>query len=90
MSELQLADLDLFLRLAVMISPTSIKDIADATGIKASTLYKWKTTSVHLSAKKADTLLEYFAENELFTSIVAEVVKTVLTIFLLNSSSFSE
>jgi hypothetical protein len=35
-----------------------------ATGIKANTLYKWKTTPVHLSPEKADKLLLYFMENE--------------------------
>lgn len=54
---------------AVKLSDNSVKTIADATNIKASTLYKWKTTKVHLSPSKADTLLLYFMENEPFTLI---------------------
>ena len=75
MSELQYAEIELLLRLAVMISPTSVKDIAAASGIKANTLYKWKTTPVHLSPKKMDALLGYFMEKELFTLILAEIMK---------------
>ena len=43
---------------------SSIKSIAEATGIKANTLYKWKTTPVHLSPEKADCLLFYLMKNE--------------------------
>ena len=42
----------------------SVKDIAAATNIKSSTLYKWKTTDVRLSPNKADALLLYFIHNE--------------------------
>lgn len=59
---LKYAETELLLLIALSLSPNSIKDIAEATGIKASTLYKWKTTDVHLSPKKSDTLLSYFQE----------------------------
>ena len=49
---------------AICLPGSSIKSIAEATGIKANTLYKWKTTPVHLSPEKADCLLFYLMENE--------------------------
>ena len=49
---------------AIGLPGSSIKSIAEATGIKANTLYKWKTTPVHLSPEKADCLLFYLMENE--------------------------
>ena len=49
---------------AINLRGRSVKDIAAATGIKPSTLYKWKTTEVHLSPDKADALLLYFIQNE--------------------------
>lgn len=52
----------------------SIKEIAAATGIKANTLYKWKTTPVHLSPEKADKLLLYFMEHEPDRLELAELV----------------
>lgn len=42
-------EIELLLLLAVSLSPNSIKDIASASGIKANTIYKWKTTSANLS-----------------------------------------
>ena len=74
---------------AVKLSDNSIKTIADATGIKASTLYKWKTTKVHLSPSKAETLLLYFMENEPFTLLQAAMLYTqtnILLSYLLSSS----
>ena len=52
------------LRTAINLRGRSVKDIAAATGIKPSTLYKWKTTDVRLSPDKADALLLYFIHNE--------------------------
>ena len=50
-----------------------------ACGIKANTLYKWKTNEkVHLSPAKADALLLYFIENEPDTIITASVFNYVL------------
>ena len=49
---------------AINLPGASIQTIATATGIKANTLYKWKTTPVHLSPEKADKLLLYFMEHE--------------------------
>ena len=87
MNEITFAETELLLTLAMMLSPNSIKDIAASTGIKASTLYKWRTTDVHLSAKKADALLDYFVEKELFTLILAEIVKTVLLLLCFDPAS---
>lgn len=58
------AETEQILRVALGLPGSSIKFIAEATGIKANTLYKWKTTSVHLSPEKADCLLFYLMENE--------------------------
>lgn len=49
---------------AIQLPGEPIKTIAAETGIKANTLYKWKTTPVHLSPEKADKLLLYFMEHE--------------------------
>ena len=49
---------------AIGLQGHSIKHIAAVTGINPSTLYKWKTTSVHLSPQKADALMLYFLKNE--------------------------
>ncbi len=49
---------------AIQLPGQSIKSIAAETGIQANTLYKWKTTPVHLSPEKADKLLLYFMEHE--------------------------
>ena len=49
---------------AINLRGHSVKDIAAVTGIKPSTLYKWKTTDVRLSPDKADALLLYFIQNE--------------------------
>ena len=58
------AELETLLLTAINLPGTTIKSIAEATGIKANTLYKWKTTPVHLSPEKADCLLFYLMENE--------------------------
>ena len=58
------AETEALLRTAINLRGRSVKDIAAATGIKPSTLYKWKTTEVHLSPDKADALLLYFIQNE--------------------------
>ena len=58
------AEMESLLWLTIRLPGRSTKDIAAATGIKASTLYKWTTTDVHLSPAKADALLLYFIENE--------------------------
>ena len=58
------AELEALLRTAINLRGRSVKDIAAATSIKPSTLYKWKTTDVRLSPDKADALLLYFIQNE--------------------------
>ena len=58
------AEIEALLRTAINLRGHTVKDISAATGIKASTLYKWKTTDVRLSPDKADTLLLYFIQNE--------------------------
>ena len=58
------AETEAILRSAVLLSDNSIKDIVEASNIKPNTIYKWKTTDVHLSPEKADALLLYFLENE--------------------------
>ena len=58
------AETEALLQTAIGLPGRSIKEIAAATGIKVNTLYKWKSTNVHLSPKKADALLLYFIQNE--------------------------
>ncbi len=43
---LTFAEIELLLMIALKLSPSSIKHIASETGIKACTLYKWKTANV--------------------------------------------
>ena len=58
------AELEQLLLTAIGLPGSSIKEIAETTGIKTNTLYKWKTTPVHLSPEKTDKLLLYFMEHE--------------------------
>ena len=58
------AQTEALLLTAIRLPGSSIKSIAAATGIKANTLYKWKTTDNHLSPEKADRLLLYFQSQE--------------------------
>jgi len=69
------AETESLLITTINLSGSSIKDIAAATDIKANTLYKWKTTPVHLSPEKADKLLLYFVEREPDKLELAEVVR---------------
>ena len=59
---------------AISLPGSTIKEIAATIGIKANTLYKWKTTPVHLSPEKADKLLLYFMEYEPERLELAELV----------------
>ena len=68
------AELEELLLMAIGLPGYSIKEIAAATGIKANTLYKWKTTPVHLSPDKSDKLLLYFLEHEPERLVLAEKV----------------
>ena len=87
---LKYAETESLLLIALSLSPNSIKAISEATNIKVSTLYKWKTTDVHLSPKKSDALLSYFQEQEPLVLLVAEIVRTVLVLLFIDSSSFSD
>ena len=49
---------------AISLPGRNIKLISNDSGIKASTLYKWKTSKTHLSPTKMDKLLIYFMQNE--------------------------
>ena len=68
------AELENLLLTAFKLPGSNIKTIATATGIKANTLYKWKTIPVHLSPEKADKLLLYFMEHEPSRLELAELV----------------
>lgn len=72
------AETEALLKLAITLSQNSVKDIAAASGIKPSRLYKWKTTDGHLSPQKQDALLIYFIENEPQTIVAATVLDIVL------------
>ena len=68
------AEMEALLRTAINMRGHTVKAIAAATGIRADTLYKWKTTKVHLSTSKADALLLYFIQNEPNRLELAETV----------------
>ena len=58
------AQTEALLQAAIGLPGSSIREIAAATGIKPNTLYKWKSSNVHLSPQKADALLLYFIQYE--------------------------
>ena len=68
------AETEALLLTAINMRGRTVKDIAAATDIRVDTLYKWKTTEVHLSPSKADALLLYFIENEPNRLELAETV----------------
>ena len=73
------AETETLLKTAIILSQNSVKDIAEACGIKANTLYKWKTNQqIHLSPAKADALSLYFIEKEPETIITALALNYVL------------
>ncbi len=85
------AETELALRTAISLSDNSVKQIAAASGIKANTLYKWKTNdNVHLSPSKSDTLLLYFLENEPKAIVAAIFLNYVLEILYVYLSSSTE
>jgi len=66
------------LKSAVTLSQNSVKQISEASGILADTLYKWKSMEGrHLSLVNADILLLYFEKNEPQTLIEAYVLYLV-------------
>ena len=84
------AEIEELLKSAIILSQNSVKHIAATSGIKASTLYKWKTTDGHLSPAKADTLLLYFLENEPQAIVAAAVLNRVLELLYFYLSSSTE
>ena len=85
------AETELALRTAISLSDNSVKEIAAGSGIKANTLYKWKTNdNVHLSSSKSDTLLLYFLENEPKAIVAAIFLNYVLEILYVYLSSSTE
>lgn len=84
------SDTERILLTAFELSDNSVKTIAGATGINPSTLYKWKTTDVHLSAPKANALLLYFIENEPMILIKASLVDIITDILQDYSTSLAE
>ena len=84
------AETEALLKTAIILSQNSVKDIAEACGIKANTLYKWRTTNVHLSPQKADALLLYFIENEPQAIIAAYALNYVLFKLYVYLTSFTD
>lgn len=68
------AEMEALLRTAINMKGHTVKAIGAATGIRPDTLFKWKTTDVHLSPPKADALLLYFIKNEPNRLELAETV----------------
>lgn len=58
------AETEALLQTAIGLRGRTIKEIAEVSCIKASTLNKWHIGKVHLSPQKADKLLIYFIQNE--------------------------
>ncbi len=81
---------ELLFLIAVSLSPSNIKDIAIASGLKPSLIYKWKTSKANLSPKKTEALLKYFTENEPVILIMAEIVIIELLLLYSNLSYLSE
>ena len=84
------AETESLLKTAIILSQSTVKEIGEACSIKPNTLYKWKTTSVHLSPAKADTLLLYFIEKEPGTIITALALNYVLTKLYFYLTSLTE
>ena len=84
------SETELLLRTAITLSENSVKHIAAESGIKANTLYKWKTTDAHLSPQKSDALLMYFVEKEPKAIVAAAILNHVLDIIIYYLSSSSE
>lgn len=78
------------LKTAFILSESTVKQIGEACSIKPNTLYKWKTTDVHISPQKADILLCYFIEKEPGTLITALALNYVLTKLYVYLTSFTE
>lgn len=72
------SETEALLKTAIVLSQNTVKQIGQACGIKPNTLYKWKTTDVHLSPAKADALLLYFINNEPGTLVIASIFNYVL------------
>ena len=68
------AETEALLLTAIRLPGRTTRAIAAATDIRVDTLYKWKTTEVHLSPSKADALLLYFIQNEPMRLELAETV----------------
>lgn len=58
------AETEALLLTALDMKGRSIREISEATYIASSTLYKWKSSNVHLSPQKQDRLLLYFMNEE--------------------------
>ena len=84
------AETELMLKTAISLSDNSVKHIASESGITANTLYKWKTTSVHLSPAKVDALSLYFIEKEPETIITALALNYVLFKLYVYLTSFTD
>ena len=84
------AETDALLRTAVILSDNSIKQIAENCSIKPNTLYKWKSTDVHLSPQKMDALLAYFIDKEPHVIVAAALLNYVLKIISLYLTSYTE
>ncbi len=84
------AETEALLKSAIILSQNTVKKVGEACGIKPNTLYKWKTTDVHLSPQKADALLLYFIENEPQAIIAAYALNYVLFKLYVYLTSFTD
>ena len=58
------AETEALILTALDLDGRSIREICEATCINPSTIYKWKSSNVHLSPQKLDRLLLYFMNEE--------------------------
>lgn len=84
------AETEMLLKTAITLSENSVKQIAAAAGIKPNTLYKWRTTSVHLSPAKMDALTRYFIEQEPMAIVAAVALARILDLLYVYLASSSD
>ena len=84
------AETELLLKTTINLSDNNVKQIAEASGIKASTLYKFHSSKMHLSPAKSDALLLYFLEKEPKAIVAAAVLNYVLNILYVYLTSSTD
>lgn len=58
------AETEELMKTALDMKGRTIREICEIILVAPNTIYKWKTTDVHLSPQKHDRLLKYFMREE--------------------------